>query len=237
MIRLARLLALLFTPALAGAEPPSRDWHPRHLEFERISGQRPYPEAVRTRLIELLRTENALVRSLDEAGEAGALGEGYSEYVAELASVVLRLARKGDREAALALIPTPFAASDAFGQLLESQYWREWLAFELQVPASQPIFHSMVPAHIGRIYGLHKSEMDPQLRQKVERRLVESLESNDLATRLNALEGVSMAGLKAALPSLRQWAERMSAARPGNEPGSYELREVRKAIAVLEKLP
>lgn len=215
---------------------PGDGWQERRREFERIAEQRPYDEPVKKRLIWLLKQENQLVDSLDEAGRAGELGEGFAEYVSDLAAVVYRIARQGDKDAAHALIGSPLASGGRIGELLNRSYWREWLAYELDVPAQRPIRFSQVPAHLGLIYSLHGAEMEPALRQRIERRLLDGLQSEDDGVRLNSIMAVKEARLKSALPLLQKRAEaleRESAA--GRRLG--ELKFVRESIRALESIP
>jgi hypothetical protein len=215
---------------------PGDGWQERRREFERIAEQPPYDESVKKRLIGLLNQENQLVDSLDEAGMAGSLGEGFAEYVSDLVVVVYRIARQGNKDAAHALIGSPLASGGRIGELLNRSYWREWLAYELIVPPLRRIRYSQVPAHLGLIYGIHSTEMEPTLRQRIERRLLDGLQSEDEGTRLNSILAVKEARLKSALPILLEKVEALkNESAAGRRVG--ELKFVLESIKALESLP
>ncbi len=215
---------------------PGDGWQERMREFERIAEQPPYDESVKKRLISLLKQENELVDALDEAGKAGSLGEGFGEYISDLIEVVYRIARRGDIDAVNALIGSPLASGGRIGELLNKSYWREWLAYELNVPAQRPIRYSQVPAHLGLIYSLHSAEMEPALRERIERRLLDGLHSDDVGTRLNSIVAVKEAKLKSALPLLQKRAEALEIeSAAGRRVG--ELKFVLESIRTLESLP
>lgn len=220
----------------AAMAAPGDGWQERRREFERIAEQPPYDEPVKKRLVGLLKQENQLVDSLDEAGKAGSLGEGFAEYVSDLVVVVYRIARQGNKDAAQALIGSPLASGGRIGELLNRSYWREWLAYELNVPAQRPIRYSQVPAHLGLIYSLHSAEMEPALRQRIERRLLEGLQSQDDGSRLNSIMAVKEAKLKSALPLLQKRAEALEIERAAGRRAG-ELKFVLDSIQALERLP
>lgn len=86
------------------------------------------------------------------------------------------------------------------------------------------------------IYSLHGAEMEPALRQRIERRLLDGLQCEDGGIRLNSIMALKEARLKSALPLLQKRAEALeieSAARRR----LGELKFVRESIRALESIP
>lgn len=82
----------------------------------------------------------------------------------------------------------------------------------------------------------NSAEMEPALRQRIERRLLDGLQSEDDDIRLNSITAVKEARLKSALPLLQKRAEALEVESvAGRRLG--ELKFVRESITALESMP
>ncbi len=230
--------AIAGTPGLAnGTEPPSRDWQPRYQEFARIAEQPPYSNEVKARIVELLALESELLLAVDEAGEAGSLGEGFLDYYYELVRLSWRFAKKGVRAAALALIRSTHCSGTETFEFVTRNYLRETLACELSISPRATIHYAESIAKLGKILGSRGAEIEAEIRLRIEERITEGLKSADYQTRLSAIWAARAAKLKATLPRLREIEGRVRANFRGSPPEKEELRMVLRFIEELEKLP
>lgn len=202
-----------------------------------IAEQPPYSDAVKARMIELLSQEGELLLALDEAGESGTLGEGYGDYVSQLVDLVSRFARRGDRTAALALVDYSPAFGSAISDFLIENYWRETLSRAMNATPRARIRYADSVGKLGQILKAHGEEIEPDLRRRMEERIISGLTSEDYDVRYCAIWAVRAAKLKDALPRLREIEARMRASFRGSPGEKFELDRIVKAIGELEKLP
>lgn len=238
-MRIGTALQVILSLALTlSGRQPSRDWQTRYREFERIAEQPPYPPEVESRLVQLLEQENELTDALDEAGAIGSLGEGFGEYVSDLSQIVYRFAKRGNMAAVRALIRSPHAPNSEIAKFLAENHWRDYLSYLLSLNSRRRIGWGEAPETIGIIYGLQSAAMEPELRRRIEQVLLESLQAGDYLRRESAIIGIRRAKLKAALPLLRERAEKLRAEiQAGGRPPEFELKWLAGSIEALEKLP
>jgi hypothetical protein len=234
-------VAALFSPAvMAQPKAPSWDWRPRYQEFQALVERRPISNEAKARLVALLAIENDLFGVIrDTTGEApaAAMGEAYCSYIGDLSAEVYKLVKDGYTPGVQALIASSYDAHSEIGRFIATHLWREALPYFLGLDRTreQGVLYSDGIEMLGMIYRRHSQEMPASERLRVENQLLNALTDPLLVVREGGMDAVVEAGLKSAIPLLRERAEK-SERSPGTD-GDFERKMALQAIQKLEKLP
>jgi hypothetical protein len=210
------LLAVCFLvssiSALAQVSLDAKDWRNRAAALAKVdTAVATKDSALQTKLMELLKTENQIVKSSLEhsGGKEGVsvtLGEGYSEYYSKLYATVLSIAKNGN-DSALPILAEGAFNTDSETALLLVQKWRITLPVFLQNSQASPVERAQSLGMLGRIANSAATGIPPDQMNSIKGAMRLGLSDPNPSVRIAAVQSTFEAGFAEFLPTLQKLAD------------------------------